>query len=172
MATPKKNRKPHRVSFTGNSARYSNVRLKKYCAVADVVEASTKFTHTDSVQFNDNQTISIAHYGRLTSEVRSELSLLGKTLYLGTSLLAFGFDYDSQTPLLFVLSPKRLYIIPYQIQLFQSTVHKHPVIVEKISSKLPVQDPSYWTNRNRNNHRNVPPLINAIDPFNEGFDFD
>ena len=174
MGTAKKNSKPHRVSFSGNSALYSKRLVKKYCDVAAVSEASAKFAHIDVVQFNNNHTVSIAHYGRFTPHVKLELSIIGKTLYDSNELIAFGFDYDSKTPLLLVLSPKRLYIIPYKINLYESTNLKYPQKIDEIAGQLQVQEKteSIWTNRTRNNPQNIPPLINAIDPYNEGFDFE
>jgi len=155
-----------KVTFSGNQAKYSVNKIVNTINISGLDEAANSFTNISSVKFNTDLTISIYHYGNLDGNVIEELKRIRHILRQNSKLIAFGFDYTNNVPLLIIIDCAAVRIVPYKIRIKHN---KHSDVLEEISQTFPLE--LEWNNYQRQSDYHYPALINVIEPDHEGFEF-
>ena len=100
-----------KMSLSGNSARYSPTDLKRI---------SPKFKRLNLVDFRDDNTVSVYHYGKIGMDEIKELKLLGKILF--DPLIVVGYNYTDDRPIVVAISYDRVFFSDATIEI-ESTHH-------------------------------------------------
>lgn len=109
------------MTFSGNSAHYSMDKLKN---------VSPKFNHLRLVEFCDNKTVTVYHYGTIGCKEIEELKALGRVLV--EPMAIHGYDYTENRPIVVVITFGKVYFSHTTAEL----VSTHPAIQQGLK-KLP-----------------------------------
>ena len=146
-----------KMSLSGNSARYSPTDLKRM---------SPKFKRLNLVDFRNDNTVSVYHYGKIGMDEIKELKLLGKILI--DPLIVVGYNYTDDRPIVVAISYDKVFFSDATIEI-EST---HPAITSKVKN-LPYFK-TRWNSfvyKRKSSGIQVPRLVSVIDPDCD-FDFD
>ena len=138
------------MTFSGNSAHYSTDKLKKI---------SPKFNHLRLVEFCDNETVTVYHYGRISMEEIEEFKTIGSILT--EPLVLHGYNYTDNRPAVAVITDGKVYFSDTTSEV----VSTHPAIVDGLR-KLPFYK-VHWLSHPK--HRSqvqagIPKLVTIIEP--------
>jgi len=163
--TNRNERLASKVTFSGNSAVYSEKRILSLFGTDDLVEVEKLFSSISHVKFNSDYTLSIYHYGKLNYQTMQDLKCINYILDDNEKLIAFGFDYTNMRPLLIILDNYGVKIVPYKIKVGYT---RHSTTVNEISETIPID--MGWTNHKRRSDFHYPALLSVIEPDNWGYE--
>ncbi len=144
-----------KVSFSGNSAHYSRAELEKL---------SPKFNWLRLVEFREDSTVSIYHYGKIGKKEIEELDLLGKILV--EPLIIFGYNYSDDRPLVIVISNGKAFFANATIEINNT----HHVITSSVEDLPYIK--TYWSNHSHKRYENQPHLPKLLSILEPDCDFD
>lgn len=138
------------MSFSGNSAHYSPGKLEKL---------SPKFNRLKLVEFCDNRTVTLYHYGPIGMSEIEELKTIGNIIT--EPLILHGYNYTDNRPIVVVISFGKVYFSDTTTEV----VSTHPAIVNGLK-KLPYYKVR-WNSHPRNKsrfQRDIPKIVNVFEP--------
>ena len=140
----------HKMTFSGNSAHYSPELLK---------EQSPVFNNLRLVEFSDDETVAVYHYGEVGMEQIDDLKSLGSVLV--QPMIIHGFDYTDNRPVVVVISWGKVYFSHTTPELAST----HPAIVNSLRKNphFKVRWNSHYTPKARFQSE-IPKIINVFEP--------
>ena len=138
------------MTFSGNSAHYSTDKLKAY---------SPEFKHLRLVEFSEDETVTVYHYGEIGFKQIEDLKSLGSILV--QPLIIHGFDYTDNRPIVVVISWGKVYFSHTTPELAST----HPAIVNSLKNipHFKVRWTSHFTARAQF-QREIPKIVNVFEP--------
>lgn len=140
----------HKMTFSGNSAHYSPASLK---------EQSPDFKFLRLVEFCENETITVYHYGEVGPDQINDLKTLARVLI--EPLIIHGYDYTDNRPIVVIISYGNVFFSHTTAEV----VSTYPAIVNNLKN-LP-----YFKVRWNSNYKpkarlqcKIPKIVNVFEP--------
>lgn len=106
-----------KVSFSGNSAHYNRDLVNTHFPT---------FSHLKLVEFNDDSTVSVYHYGIIGDNELDEIKLLG--YFLEETMVIVGYNYTDDRPVVVIVTQDKVLFSDATIEIAST----HHVITENV----------------------------------------